>query len=1312
MNFKAMLSIRLPFSAKLVFITLLFFSICIPGVAQTPCSGNPSANTVTASSASVCPGSTVALSVVNPYTVTGMYYQWFASTTSSSSGYTSVLSSYSPTLASSSLSISTWYRVVVTCTNSGGSTTLIPTQVVTANASTSFTVNSATVCDGQSATLSATGNGSFDWYASATSTLSLGTGSLFTTAALSTGNYTYFVETTNPCTLNPARSPVNVTVNPSPTVGLNSGTLCAGKNFTLIPNGASTYTFLNGGSVVNPLTSASYSLIGTSSQGCVSSNTAVSSLTVYSLPAVTASVTNAVICSGYSTSLYGGGALSYSWTGGITDNLAFTPGSGNTYTVTGTDANGCQNTAVRSITVNALPLVAANSTTAALCVGNPVSLFGSGANTYLWTGGISNNVPFSPTLSSTYTVTGTDANGCQNTASVSITVHALPLVVANSSTSSVCMGYTATLFGSGAASYVWTGGIINNTGFSPTITASYTVTGTDANGCQNTAMKTITVYTLPVVAANTSSAVICFGNTTMLFGSGANSYSWTGGITNNLAFAPSATNTYTVTGTDLNGCQNTASKTITVNALPIVTASVTNAAFCYGGSTTLYGNGASSYIWTDGVLNNTAFTPTVTTSYTVTGTDANSCQNSAVKTVIVYTLPNVGIVASSSAVCMGNTLSLNGAGANTYTWTGGITNGSVFSPSITNTYSVVGTNTLTGCTSTNNANITVTVNPLPTVTALSSNNGFCIPGGTQLQGAGNASTYTWTGGVTDWVPITLTVTTTFTVTGTIASTGCYNKASITVTVYPRPTVTANVTQSIICQGEPTTFYGAGADVYSWSGNFQVYNNVPAYPQNWSTYFLVGTNTLTGCTSTNLASVSITVNPSPSPTITISSPSVCIGNSVNITASGPYTYTWTGGITNGISFTPTSTSVYTVTATNTITGCTNTVGITRTITVNSLPTVNAMTSATVLCKFDPVILYASGSGATSYTWSGGVTNGVTFTPSASATYTLVGLNSVTGCSNTSTVSILVNPLPVITASASATQLCLGNSVVFYGQGADTYVWTNGISNGVSFTPSVSNVYSVTGTNTLTGCSASNSQALTVNPLPSVSSSVSAQQICAGSTILLTGIGANTYTWSGGAVNGLPFSPTTTASYSVSGTNTITGCTSTNVSVQSITVHSLPTLTITTSKLTICSGDSAYLVSSGAQSYIWNNGQTTFSVNVSPSVTTVYSVSGTDQNGCSNTGTISQGVNDCTGISENKKESFFSVYPNPNEGTFTISGDSPLVLTIFNELGEPVKYVLLNESQQNSIIISDLQNGIYFITAQKDGGYFRKKVIVNK
>jgi hypothetical protein len=257
--------------------------------------------------------------------------------------------------------------------------------------------------------------------------------------------------------------------------------------------------------------------------------------------------------------------------------------NGTVYTSTGTytqvieKPDGCDSTITLDLIINPLPSPSI-STNSPLCSGQTLQLNSTpnGMSNYAWSGpnGFSSplqnasisNANISQT--GTYTLTVIDNNGCTNTETSNVIVNEIP-TVSGGSNFAICAGNQATLNGNGnAVSYNWNNGVQNGVSFIPTSTDTYIVTGTDANNCTNTAQVTITVNPLPNVNAG-QDQLFCFGGTISLSGSGANSYFWNNGIQNNVPFTPTQTLTYTVTGTDVNNCQNTDDVTITVLTSPI-----------------------------------------------------------------------------------------------------------------------------------------------------------------------------------------------------------------------------------------------------------------------------------------------------------------------------------------------------------------------------------------------------------------------------------------------------------------------------------------------------------------------------------------------------------------------------------------------------------------------------------------------------------------------------------------------------------------------------------------------------------------------
>src|SRR5690606_8083402 len=172
-----------------------------------------------------------------------------------------------------------------------------------------------------------------------------------------------------------------------------------------------------------------------------------------------------------------------------------------------TSADGCQDSITYQTTVLALPVVGAGPDQA-VCDGVAVTLNGSGAVGYAWDNGVTNGVPFVQAVGTiTYTVTGTDGNGCQNADQVDVTVWPLPNVGAGPD-QAVCDGVAVTLNGSGAVGYAWDNGVTNGVPFVQAVgTITYTVIGTDGNGCQNTDQVDVTVWSLPNVCAGADQAV-------------------------------------------------------------------------------------------------------------------------------------------------------------------------------------------------------------------------------------------------------------------------------------------------------------------------------------------------------------------------------------------------------------------------------------------------------------------------------------------------------------------------------------------------------------------------------------------------------------------------------------------------------------------------------------------------------------------------------------------------------------------------------------------------------------------------------------
>lgn len=515
------------------------------------------------------------------------------------------------------------------------------------------------------------------------------------------------------------------------------------------------------------------------------------------------------VCEGETVILAGTGAGlggTYAWDGGVTDGVAFTPPLGTTtYTVTGTDTNGCDGTDMVDVTVNPAPIVTASATPTEICEDETLVLTGGGADTYTWDGGATNGVAFTPPLgTTTYTVSGTDlTTGCENTATVDVTVNPLPAVTATADFTEVCEGDFVVLTGGGADTFTWDGGVTDSVAFAPPIgTTTYTVTGTDAaTGCVDTATIDITSFDLPPVTATATPDEVCIGESITFTGGGADTYVWTDGIVNGVPFTPAAagTFTYTVTGTLGIGCENRADVTVTVHDLPTVTATATPDAICAGETLVLNGGGADTYTWDGGATDGVAFEPpSGTTTYTVTGTDVNGCENTASIVVTVNPLPTVTATASDIEICLGESIVMTSGGtAATYDWDGGVTEGDPFTPLTPgdHTFTVTGTSA-EGCVS--SASVTVTVIECEEVVAnFLYDSNICIGDCVSFRNSSIGTIVSW-----DWVfeggdPSTSSLSNPIV---------CFNTEgdySITLTVTNEYGLTSTITQPLMVHGVPS-----------------------------------------------------------------------------------------------------------------------------------------------------------------------------------------------------------------------------------------------------------------------------------------------------------------------------------------------------------------------------------------------------------------------------------------------------------------------------------------------------------------------------
>ena len=385
--------------------------------------------------------------------------------------------------------------------------------VTACNSPTINTISSnSPICSNKNLLLSSSASGDMPLTYSWTGTGSFNSNSVSSPTVTGAASGNYVLTVTNSC--GTATAAVTATVNPAPSVTVNSANICSGGNAVLTANGAATYSWspsatlsASTGSVVtaNPTSTTIYTIVGTTGSCSVA---ATSTVTIISTP--TLAVTSATVCNGTFATLTASGVSTYTWvTPAVnTPTISVNPTATTIYTVSG-NASGCAGTftSTGTVTVNQLPTV--TSTSATICSGKTATLTASGAATYVWSPGGSTGATFTVAPVSafnTYTVVGTSSVSCSKSATVNVFVVPTPTLNVTSTASVICKGQPVTLTASGAATYSWTSGVTNGTAFTPTNTATYTVTGTSFVGsCTNTAVASVTVNLCTGIKENNES---------------------------------------------------------------------------------------------------------------------------------------------------------------------------------------------------------------------------------------------------------------------------------------------------------------------------------------------------------------------------------------------------------------------------------------------------------------------------------------------------------------------------------------------------------------------------------------------------------------------------------------------------------------------------------------------------------------------------------------------------------------------------------------------------------------------------------------
>jgi gliding motility-associated-like protein len=559
-----------------------------------------------------------------------------------------------------------------------------------------------------------------------------------------------------------------LTIFPNPTAdaGVDT-TICEGDSYQLQASGGTVYVWNAAASlsctncanpIASPTVTTDYIVTVTSLDGCIDVDTvtinvnskpvaAIANLPITECDGATVGLTDA-------STIASGNIINWNWDFGnaITSTMqnptaTYTIPSNYTVTLVATSDFGCSDTTTGQVIINQSPTATANFDTF-ICQGDSTTLIAGGGASYLWSNGGTLNcdtcaiVVANPSVTTTYTVTATAANGCIDTDTVRVDVSLFPnpiLILSNDTT--ICTGDVIQLFASGGTSvldYDWdmsSAGLscyenCNNPFASPTVTTKYYVTLTGPGGCSTTDSVTVTVITPNSDVIGITDQTICEGDSIQIPTILGTNHIWSPfqGLScvlcpDPIAF-PSTTSTYSVTA-EANGCFVTDEIRITVID-PSTFSAGDDVGLCPGQSIELNATGAGTVIWSpantlsDANILNPIATPTSSTDY-ILNIDNGTCI--ITDTVSVIIIEEAFLEVEDIEICEGESVVLPvNALADDFLWTPAIGLSSdtaqnpIASPTETTTYTL--TANLNGCNSTTK-DLKVTVFPLPTISGFS-----------------------------------------------------------------------------------------------------------------------------------------------------------------------------------------------------------------------------------------------------------------------------------------------------------------------------------------------------------------------------------------------------------------------------------------------------------------------------------------------------------------------------------------------------------------------------------------------------------------
>lgn len=1018
--------------------------------------------------ATLCEGSTAELTTINTYSS----YQWSTGADSTTAA----------------ISTGGTYSVTVADTNGcEGTTNATVTGIPSPEPVISGVLD---ICPGDTAALSANpGYESYLW-SSGEATPAISTDAV--------GNYTVTVTDETGCEGSVSAEVAAFAVAEPAIAGPSA--FCPGTSAVLTGEaGFESYTWSNNTleAATTVMAAGDYTLIVVDANGCTTSSTA----TVSEYQVTPPDVQGDDFCAGGTTTLQAElGYAIYEWSNGATtaDN---TVNTGGIYELTATDNNGCISNAAINVAENPLPDVTIGGSTSFCTSGFTTLNAGSDYESYAWSTG-SGQPSIQVNAVGNYGLTVTDANGCQNSTSVSVT-EASELSPVISGPLSFCPGLETTLdAGAGFATYAWSNG-----GQEQFLTTNapgdYGLTVTDAAGCQGSTLVTVAEYPAPMPMID-APAGFCMGATADLavLGDFA-SYDWNeGSITQGITIA--AGGSYDVTVVDANGCVASTSTSVELYPLPVFDLSGAPE-YCFGASTTITATeGFVEYAWSEGTLE-AAVEIDAPGTYVVTVTDAQGCSEEQAITVAENPLPDVDILGETN-ICFGGSTTLSSSGQfESYEWSTGSSDASI-STNTPGNYTLLVIDAA-GCSQT--TSITINEGEVG-VLEITGNTAFCPGTSTDLGVAGGYATYEWSNGATDPVIVVNTA-------GNYGLTvtdeqGCISEGELAVDTWPAP-LPAITAPAGFCVGDTAVAVVTGGtfESYQWSNGADE-ATLPVYVAGAYTVLVTDANQCQATATATLEAYEL-------PEFTIlGATTFCEDESTALTASIDLAdYQWSTGSTEA-AVEVTETGTYVLTGTDEF-GCSATVELA--VAAIELPTANAGAEAVINCYETTVTIGLDQGNSYAYSWSGpGInpSNMMEATPSVdtAGTYTLVITDVQYGCASTpATVDVADEAdLPVVFVNVLDVLDCTTSTVVISAEGSAEgtniiYQWFDQNNNSLPATSmelevSTPAIYYLQVTDTLSGCFATDSVAVQENEAYPIAEAGPAQALdCATTEVILDG-----------------------------------------------------------------------------------------------------------------------------------------------------------------------------------------------------------------